>query len=232
MIWSYFIHIHIRPLLIDLHIDWNRISIPRFYPVFFKHSQSIHLYKWEDKSLTMYKLQNGANSRWKAIYLNVPYMVDLTFDQHAFNAVDVQLSTKGLSIVGDWCGKIINQTQIHPPSLETSFLQLHPALRETCGTVCFPSDNGRSLMEEITNSNGNVFGASDAPLKYVRATHAWIISSGKVDDLNNPLLHISGGPAHRISHSLSLARGELQGVVTDSNKRRKADRNKRKKRHK
>ena len=75
------------------------------------------------------------------------------------------MSTKGLSIVRDWYGEITTQTQLHPPSLDNSFLQLHPALRETCGTVRFPPDNGLSLMEEIENSNGNWFGASDASLK-------------------------------------------------------------------
>ncbi len=165
----------------------------------------------------MQKLQGGTNSRRKAIYLNVPCKVDLPFNPHALNAVDVQMSTKGLSIVRDWYGEITTQTQLHPPSLDNSFLQLHPALRETCGTVRFPPDNGLSLMEEIENSNGNWFGASDASLKSGRATHAWIISSGKVDDINNPLLHISGnGPVHGIYNSLSSARGELQGITAVS----------------
>ena len=71
------------------------------------------------------------------------------------------------------------------------FCFLHPALRETCETIQFPPDNGCALMDEV-HSSGSLFGVSDASFKNGRAAHAWIISSGKVDDISNPLLNISG----------------------------------------
>jgi hypothetical protein len=46
-------------------------------------------------------------------------------------------------------------------------------------------------MDEV-HSSGSLFGVSDASFKNGRAAHAWIISSGKVDDISNPLLNISG----------------------------------------
>jgi len=93
----------------------------------------------------------------------------------------------------------------------------HQALQETCGTIQSPPDNGCTLMNEIQNSSGRMFGVSDALLKHGRATHAWIISSGKVDDINNPLLHISRtGMVHGIPNYLSSARGELQGITAMS----------------
>jgi hypothetical protein len=55
---------------------------------------------------------------------------------------------------------------------------------------------------------------SDASLKHGRVTHAWIISSRGVDDITNPMLHISGsGPVHGLPQYLSSSRGELQGIT-------------------
>jgi hypothetical protein len=46
---------------------------------------------------------------------------------------------------------------------------------------------------------------------------AWIISSGKVDDIMTPILNISGaGAVHGMPKYLSSARGELQGITAIS----------------
>jgi hypothetical protein len=50
-------------------------------------------------------------------------------------------------------------------------------------------------------------------LKDDRATHAWILSSGNIRDIENPLLHILGaGTVHGAPQYLSSSRGELQGM--------------------
>jgi hypothetical protein len=165
----------------------------------------------------MYKLNGGAVSRRKAIYLNVPYMIDLSFNSCDFYAVDIHITHLGISVVGDWYTISHPKLQSNHSSLEHSFNNLHPALQEICGTLHFPPDNGHALMEEIQHSSGKIFGASDASLKSGRATHAWIISPGKKDDINNPLLHISGpGMVHGNPNYLSSARGELQGITAMS----------------
>jgi hypothetical protein len=72
-------------------------------------------------------------------------------------------------------------------------------------------------MEEMQKCSGALLGASDASFKDGRATHAWIISSGKVDDIMNPILNISGaGAVHGMPKYLSSARGELQGITAIS----------------
>jgi hypothetical protein len=101
-----------------------------------------------------------------------------------------------------------------PQSLSETFLNLPIAIRQTCGTVHFPSDDGLSIIQKVQQAKNNLYGASDASLKDGKASHAWIISLGEIDDIEHPLHHITGsGPVHGIPYSLSSARGELQGIT-------------------
>jgi len=62
--------------------------------------------------------------------------------------------------------------------------------------------------------NSSLFGASDATLKDGRALHVWILSSGKIGNIEDSGGHISGsGPVHGETQYLSSARGELQGIA-------------------
>jgi len=80
--------------------------------------------------------------------------------------------------------------------------------------MLFPSDNGKQLIQSIRDSSSTIFGASDAAYKNNQSIHAWVISSGKVSDLENPLLHILGsGQVHGHPQYLSSSRGELQGIM-------------------
>ena len=82
------------------------------------------------------------------------------------------------------------------------------------GYPVFPADNGETLFEKLWQSNKSLFGASDASLKLNHATHAWILSSGDIQNIIDPLLNISGtGPVHGHLQYLSSSRGELQGVT-------------------
>jgi hypothetical protein len=59
-----------------------------------------------------------------------------------------------------------------------------------------------------------IYGASDASFKDNQASHAWIISTGQVEDVENPLLSIYGsGPVDGHFPDLSSTRGELQGQM-------------------
>jgi len=70
-----------------------------------------------------------------------------------------------------------------------------------------------ALLSKIKNNSLGIFGASDASLKDDQASHAWIFSSGDIDDISDPLLHIRGsGPVHGYPPYLSSTRGELQGT--------------------
>jgi hypothetical protein len=164
----------------------------------------------------MFKLRSGARSRSKAIYTNVPYVCELPFNPQDFYPVDVYHNLLGISIVGDWY--IASLTVPHTnSSLEEAFRNLPLAIQQTCGNIHFPSDNGEQILHQIMTLNSSLFGASDASFKNGRASHAWILSSGNIDDIVDPDCHISGsGPVHSTPQYLSSARGELQGITAIS----------------
>jgi len=69
-------------------------------------------------------------------------------------------------------------------------------------------------MHRIHTSSNRLHGASDASLKDGRATHAWILSSGNTNDIEDPDLHLSGwGPVDGRNHSMSTSHGELHGIT-------------------
>jgi hypothetical protein len=70
------------------------------------------------------------------------------------------------------------------------------------------------LINECKLNGNKLFGASDASFHDGRATHAWILSSGKVSDLISDTLSIFGsGFVDGYAPHISSARGELHGVT-------------------
>jgi hypothetical protein len=94
-------------------------------------------------------------------------------------------------------------------------VSLPVALQQLCGKVTFPCDNGKTIMHSLNqNSCPTLFGTSDAALKDHRGTHAWIISSGEISDINDPDQSISGaGPVNRYDPNLSFSHAELTGLA-------------------
>jgi hypothetical protein len=130
--------------------------------------------------------------------------------------VDTHFHEKGISIVGDFPRQASASSTI-PAShmLKEAYQNLHPALRSICGKNSFPPDDGTLLTQTIKESNYKLFAASDASYKEGRATHAWIISTGKIADITNPWFNVHGsGPVHGLSQLLSSTRGELQGIAS------------------
>jgi hypothetical protein len=158
-------------------------------------------------------MKSGARtSRW-AIYLNIPYQCSISFNRVDFHPVDVHYHNKGISIVGKYFKKINPEKCDQTKSLRETLKNIHPSLKEICGNITIPEDDGKMLISAI-QSKKSLYGASDASLKNGRATHAWIISSGNINDIEHPLMHISGsGSVHGATHYLSLSRGELQGIT-------------------
>jgi len=59
-----------------------------------------------------------------------------------------------------------------------------------------------------------MFGASDASFRSGNATHAWVISSGQVSDLEALNMTITGcGAMDGYSTHMSSRRGELHGIT-------------------
>jgi hypothetical protein len=122
---------------------------------------------------------------------------------------------KGLTVVGTFPTKTETTQPIKTrESTASLYKTLHPSLKEICGVVKFPFDDGRVLIQSIKDSNKAILAASDAYHKEGRTSHIWIISTGLVSDIYDPLKHISGsGPVQGFHKYLSSTRGELQGIT-------------------
>jgi hypothetical protein len=66
--------------------------------------------------------------------------------------------------------------------LAEAFSYLPASLQHICGYIHMPPDNGKAIIEAISSRDSILFGASDASLKDGSVTHAWILSSGQIDD--------------------------------------------------
>jgi hypothetical protein len=169
-----------------------------------------------EDELTLFKIQTTSRTHFNTIYQNVPHACDVSNNDRDFFPVDTHFHEKGISIVGDFPRQASASSTI-PAShmLKEAHQNLHPALRSICGKISFPPDDGTLLTQTITESYHKLFAASDASYKEGRATHAWIISTGKIADITNPWFNIHGsGPVHELSQHLSSTRGELQGITS------------------
>jgi hypothetical protein len=139
----------------------------------------------------------------------------MTYNESDFFPVEVTCNLKGISIVGVFPSNIIIQpTTKSTTSLQEAFGKLPTSLEEIVGTPLFHPDSGFQFLKEL-QSNRSISGASDASFKTDRATHAWILSAGKISGIEDPLMNVSGsGPVHGQHHSLSSTRGEIQGITT------------------
>jgi len=131
-----------------------------------------------------------ARSSLRATYANFPYQCSIPFNEEYFLPVDVHFYIKGLSVVGKWFTPQPKQTS-RAQTLKEAFNNIHPPLKQICGKIHLPPDDGR-MLGSTTRSQNSIFGASDASLKDGQASHAWVLSSGKTNDIMNPLMNISG----------------------------------------
>lgn len=118
----------------------------------------------------------------------MPYICDTPINDQQAIPVDVHFHSKGISIIGDWYympAPVSNSGQ--KLTLRETFDRLPIAIQQTCGRVVFPPNNGTTLLNDIATTSGTLFGASDASLKNHRSSHAWIISSGSTQDIEEPL---------------------------------------------
>jgi hypothetical protein len=70
-------------------------------------------------------------------------------------------------------------------------------------------------MQYLLSNNKPLLGASDASLKNGNSSHAWILTIGKLDHINDPLMHLSGGGQVDGFHAdMSPACGEIHGQTT------------------
>jgi hypothetical protein len=201
---SHFIQCHITPRLSRMEIQWFHPTEPRFTTSFFKHRVSPHLFHRTGTEMSMFRICPKPRSRSKAIYLNAPYTCSMTYSEQDFFPVDTHYDKMGILVVGSFYHSITYSTSEPPSSLLDTFLNLDSSLQHLCGDVYLPPDNGKALIKKINNSSNILYGSSDASLEDKKSSHAWILSSGDIGDINDLLLHISGsGPVDGLPSRLS-----------------------------
>jgi hypothetical protein len=69
-------------------------------------------------------------------------------------------------------------------------------------------------MSYLTNAKLPLIGASDASLKEDQCSHAWILSTGDINHIEDPYMSLRGaGPVDCIPSDLLSVRGELHGQM-------------------
>ncbi len=157
------------------------------------------------------KTNNGNIKRYRETYTKTQLIEAIT---SSLCYVEVAHDNNTIMIL---CESNINShgpMSVEDKTISTAHLydKLPTALKKMCGRVPIPPDGGKQLLENIKKKNTPLIGVSDASLHKDQCSHAWIICSGNIDDVNDPNMHISGegivdGPADY----LSSTRGEAQG---------------------
>jgi hypothetical protein len=167
--------------------------------------------------ITEFKLCKSRCSKRPVYYTNVPYITEIPFIENEFLPVDVFLDRKGFKVLGRYPQPLNMITDPSQLSLTSKYSNLPMTLKQICGHVNFPPDEGHALCEEINLLGNLLFGACDALFKGDKASHAWILTSGKITDLENELYQIYGsGPVDGVHSNMSLTRAELAGLTAIS----------------
>lgn len=131
-----------------------------------------------------------------------------------FHPVDTSFTSDSLKLLGPIpVSPPTPDSTPHETSLQESFSNLHPSLRQICGNVSFPPDNGVATLTALTQSHA-IHGDSDASLKDGKAAHAWVISPGLPEHLLDPTLNIHGSrPVDGYTPDMSSTRAEIHGIM-------------------
>jgi hypothetical protein len=130
----------------------------------------------------------------RIFYNHVPYQCDLTCHSNFFS-VAIQFIKQGIIVLGSY----FNTNRDIYPAFSTSFQEafnvLLLSLYRICGHVTFPLDNSAKLKEALNHSALSLYATSDASLKDDKATRAWIISVGNIENITDNEMNTSGaGP--------------------------------------
>ncbi len=96
--------------------------------------------------------------------------------------------------------------------LHTAAMTFRNYVNRICSKVQLPADGRHQLMKHLVEHHKPLIGISDASLKDGQGAHSWILTTGDLDHLNDPLINIFGrGPVDGHPTDMSSAQGELQG---------------------
>jgi hypothetical protein len=124
-LWNQFLRLYVIPLLNNDIGKWQLKASYRFNPAYYKHRSTPDLYHIDDNHLTLFKLFPGAQSRLRAIYVNVPCICDIPFSAQDFFPIDIHHHSRGMSIIGDWPVKYSHPDSF-PMNLEAFIQSNHP----------------------------------------------------------------------------------------------------------
>ncbi len=128
----------------------------------------------------------------------------------SFIHVDVTHTTSGIRILGpsDINSHAPPTYDHHTTTLRSLHQRLPKSLQRICGAIKFPPDGGKSLIQYLQRNNLPLIGASDASLKDGQSGQAWILTTGDINHISDPYMHLSGsGPVDGFYADLSSARG-------------------------
>jgi hypothetical protein len=173
-------------------------------------------YQHHEGGIIKYPLRTHARGTRSIYYDFIPYQCDIEFTREDFTPVDIHIEPWGLIIVGKlYTSNILETPREIPDTLQKAFHLLPTSLKNICGEVHFSCDNGQELINRLSANNNKLFGASDASFHDRTASHAWIISTGNIDDICDDDLCIHGhSPVDGHAEDMSSSRGELTGITS------------------
>jgi len=214
ILWNHFLHFHVPAYRSSIQFQWNTLSQPNYANIFFRHRQRLSIFRVVAEDVSEYNLLGTRQN--KVFYESVPCLTSISPTDPDLYPVEIYTTLRGFQyIMKTNINSHAGERQAPPsPTLADMFRALPESLQILCGRVTFPPDDGNRLLATIESSYGCLYGDSDASLKRSTSAHSWFISSGNIDDIEDPYLHISGsGPVDGYAQHLSSTRGERQGQV-------------------
>jgi hypothetical protein len=214
-LWNDYLNHYVQPRIPNLNFSWNTKVSPHYNTSYHISTRNGKLYF--NTSSNEYRVHEASRNQpgYKNTIFNISFSeMHLDDDFKAsLQPVDVTHHNQQISIL---CKSSINNHGIkntEPIQNKYSFYRKLPkSLRRICGKISIPPDGGQKLIEYIKDRDGSLMGVSDASITDGEGTHAWILTTGEKEHIDDPYMKIEGcGPVDGDKQAMSSARGELQG---------------------
>ncbi len=213
--WNEFLTTFVSSIIANHIIKWDTASIPHYTTTYYRSPNSTNLYTKSNDSLITHTPREYKRLQGLQRY-NIQGMIVNPSTEIITNLIPMD-AAHYKTYLQYLCDSSINthgETESPPniKSLSHMYNRLPTSLQRLCGAIQFPSDDGKQLIDYLTNHNLQLQGMSDASLKEDQCSHAWILTTGAPEHITDPKLHIKGsGAVDGHASDLSSARGELQG---------------------
>jgi hypothetical protein len=215
ILWQNFLSTHIEPLIKQIQIQWNTSAKPNYNTSYYYSATMETIYVQTQTGYQTFikttpkRMTHTMRFRQGTTIADIPNSI-----QNSLHGVDVERHSSNLTLIGLNAINTHGMEQPQQPidELTRHYNNLPEALQRLCGKVSLPPDGGKKLLEYLRETNTPLHGASDTSLKEDQCAHAWILTTGEQDHIEDPLMSISGmGPVDGYTSDLSSYRGELQG---------------------